>query len=204
MKKPLIVFLAIVILGGAGIALYMQSAIPGFWALDSGASSLTVTSVKNGDFEEVHTFKDIRGEADFSGSFEIRIDLESIETGIPIRDERMAHYLFETETYPVAVISGAFAPGPFEDLAVEGSMITRISATLSLHGMEKDMSADVMVTRPERDRVVITSLNPVILEAADFGLEAGIEELRAIVELDSISGTVPVSFEFVFNGGARP
>jgi len=204
MRKPIIFALAALVVVGTGAWLFLQNSIPGFWALDSQASSLTFSSTKNGDIVESHTFHGVTGEVDFSGSFRVAIDLRTVDTGIEIRDERMGHYLFQVEEFPQAMITGTFTPAPFEDLVVDGVMITRVNATLSLHGIEKDVSVDVMVTRLEWDQVRVESVNPLVLQAADFNLEGGLEELRDIVGLESISGTVPIWFQFVFNGGVTP
>ena len=78
--------------------------------LESSASKVTVVSTKvTGDGStsatELFRFNGLSGEVDEKGNATVTIDLANIETGVEIRNERMAEYLFETGEYPDAVIN---------------------------------------------------------------------------------------------------
>ncbi|GAL17837.1 hypothetical protein JCM19235_6390 [Vibrio maritimus] len=49
------------------------------------------------------------------------------------------------------------------------------------------------------DKVVIVSTDPMIIQAADFGLDVGIEKLREVAGLPSIAMSVPLTFVLVYN-----
>jgi len=57
----------------------------------------------------------------------------------------------------------------------------------------------VFVTRIDGGRVEVASAEPVVLSLADFELEAGLEALRNIANLPSITASSPVTFTFVFD-----
>ena len=44
----------------------------------------------------------------------------------------------------------------------------------------------------------VIAAEPVLISAADFGLESGVEALREVAGLNVISTAVPVSFQLVF------
>lgn len=48
------------------------------------------------------------------------------------------------------------------------------------------------------ERLLVTSLKPFILSANDYGLAEGIEMLRTVANLPSISTVVPVTYNFIF------
>ena len=72
------------------------------WVLDNDASRLSFVSTKAGSVAEVHRFTSLRGGIDRRGNVAVAIFLQSVDTLIPIRDERMRELLFETATFPAA------------------------------------------------------------------------------------------------------
>ena len=73
------------------VVLSLTMAPPVFsdWQLKTEHSSLSFTSVKNGTITESHQVTGLSGFVSQSGSTAITIDLSSVETGIPIRNERL-------------------------------------------------------------------------------------------------------------------
>jgi hypothetical protein len=57
----------------------------------------------------------------------------------------------------------------------------------------------VSVQRLSNSRVMVQSMAPVLTRAVDFNLTAGVEALRSVVNLTSISAAVPVDFALVFD-----
>ena len=74
------------------------------WNLINEESRINFISIKASDIAEIHTFKDLSGSVKNSGEVQVIINLSSLETLIPIRNERMANLLFETKIYPKATI----------------------------------------------------------------------------------------------------
>ena len=72
------------------------------WSLINEESRINFISIKASDIAEIHTFKDLSGSVKNSGEAQVIINLASLETLIPIRNERMANLLFETKIYPTA------------------------------------------------------------------------------------------------------
>ena len=72
------------------------------WALDNERSHLTFVSIKAKDVAEIHTFKEMSGTVDTDGKIAVNLMLDSVETLIPIRNERMRELLFETAKYKEA------------------------------------------------------------------------------------------------------
>jgi len=68
------------------------------WTLDSDQSSLHFVSIKNGTTAETHRFAELEGKAADSGKVTVVVHLISVDTKIPIRDERMQEMLFDTKT----------------------------------------------------------------------------------------------------------
>ena len=204
MKKPLILILFALVMALGAAYYFYSSSIPAFWTVNAAESSLSFTSIKNGDIEEVNTIPGLSGGADFMGEYSITMDLRTVETNVDIRNERMREFFFETDTWALATVSGPFEPRDFENLPIGATLQTRINGTLSLHGIEQPIAMDVVVTRTAWDRVTVSSFLPVTIDAADYNLEDGLETLRGLVGLDSISPITNVSFELVLEGGVLP
>ena len=126
------------------------------------------------------------------------IALGSVETLIAIRNERMREMLFEVANYPKAILTAPVAQGTVEALAPGESVEQRLTGTLSLKGAGIPLEFSVRVSRQGPDAVRVESLGPVMVSAEQLGLAAGVEALRAIAGLNSITPMVPVSFSLLF------
>ena len=168
------------------------------WSLDADASRIGFASVKAGEIIEAHHFYGLSGQISSAGNVAVDIPLDQVETKIDLRNERMREILFETGTYPIAKITASVDPEDFKSLTIGGRTQTQIEGTLSLHGVEAPITADVFVTRIAERRVEVASAEPVILYVEDFNLTNGLEALREVANLPSITASSPVTFTFVF------
>ncbi len=166
------------------------------WQLDNDASSVSFNSIKNGQVVESHYFKSINGSIE-ANQASVSIDLSSVETAIGIRNERMQAMLFETGTYPVATITAILDREDVAALRSKATSTLQLPITIELHGQQANSTVPVLVTR-SADRITVSSQRPVIIQASTFKLAAGIEALRKIAGLQSITLSVPVSFSLNF------
>ncbi|MGK0338632.1 MAG: hypothetical protein ACJAWF_003263 [Candidatus Azotimanducaceae bacterium] len=134
------------------------------------------------------------------GQARVIIDLDSVETLIPIRNERMRSLLFKTTEYSEAFVSVDLAMGKFNTLATGSSMMESLEVDVTISGVTAAVTVPVTVTR-SADSVIVSSIKPAVISAGNWGLMPGIEALRAIAGLTSITPTVPVSFTLKFDHG---
>lgn len=168
------------------------------WTLDPARSHLAFVSIKANDVAEVNTFGKIQGTLDADGQATVTLLLDSVETLIPIRDERMREFLFETTDYREAVLTARIDPKLVADMAVGD--ITQINAegSLSLHGQVQPLTLSMQAAKVDAKTVMVASIKPLIVDAAKFGMSDGVEKLREIAGLASISKAVPVNFVITF------
>ena len=179
------------------MALASFSAQAASWALDEGASSVHFVTAKNAVIAETHEFLAVSGAVD-AGEAAVTIALGSVETLIPIRNERMREMLFEVASFPEATLTAPVGQGRLEALAPGESVEQRLSGTLALKGQSSPLELAVRVSRQGADAVRVESLGPVMVSAEQLGLAPGVEALRAIAGLNSITPMVPVSFSLLF------
>ncbi len=172
------------------------------WTLDNDQSSLSFISIKATDIGEVHTFTHLDGGITDSGEVAITINLASVETFIPIRNERMQEMLFETKLFPSATINASLEDSALNALAPGMLMPLDINASLRIKDRSIALTLKVMAARLSSDKVIVTSRQPVLLTAASVGLTEGVEKLRAVANLPNISQVVPVSFVLTFKQDA--
>ena len=175
--------------------------IPGDWTVVEAESMLTFDSVKNGDIDETHEISGITGFSDAYGTIRIELAMDSVESYIDIRNERMREHLFQTAEHPIAVVSADYELAMLEDLEVGASRDIELPFSLSLRGIPLDLVAQVRVTRLETDRVQVESTAPVEVHALALELMDGIDTLQELAGLDSIARQVPVSFVIAFERG---
>ena len=168
------------------------------WSLDSSASHVSFISVKALDIAEVHSFGVIDGEISDKGRAAIAIDLASVDTGIPVRNERMITLLFNTEEYPLADVRTKLDKDLLQELQPGQTTELDVKLELNLHGTKLPIETRLSVARLSETALTVSSIKPLIINAASVGLSEGIEELRKVANLPSISGAVPVSFVLKF------
>lgn len=169
------------------------------WTLKNDQSQLSFISIKKGDIAEVHRFDRLEGSVDKKGNVKLVIELASVDTAIPIRDERMREMLFDTKVFPRATLSGTVDANQVSKLKVGDMMVNTIQGQLSMHGKSSPVNAELVVARLAADTLLIASRKPVVLQAGDFDLLAGVEKLREVAGLSSISNAVPVNFVLTFS-----
>lgn len=174
---------------------------PADWTVIEAESMLTFDSVKNGDIDETHEISGITGQADANGAIRIALAMDSVESYIDIRNERMREHLFQTAEHPIAVVSADYELAMLEDLEIGASRDIELPFSLSLRGVPLDLVAQVRVTRLETDRVQVESTAPVEVHALALELMDGIDTLQQLAGLDSIARQVPVSFVIAFERG---
>ena len=168
------------------------------WSLDNDASQVSFVSVKAGDAGEVHRFTEISGGLSADGDASVTIQLASVDTLIPLRDERMRELLFQTELFPTALLSANIDMDALNAIGPGESMDMTANLILDLHDQQIKLAAEMIVARLGDHRLMVSSRKPVIVNAASVDLVNGIEALRAIANLPSISKAVPVSFVLTF------
>jgi len=168
------------------------------WTLSADDSSLSFISVKAEHIAEVHSFARLSGEIDNGGEAVVSIDLTSVQTGIDIRNERMQSMLFNTDMYPRAQVSADVDAAALSSMAVGESAVLEVPLAINLHGEVLTLSAPLRVSHVQ-DGLRVDTLAPIIVKADAFALVDGIESLREIAGLPSISRSVPVSFSLLFS-----
>ncbi|WP_263145179.1 YceI family protein [Pseudomonas sp. RIT-PI-AD] len=168
------------------------------WYLDNESSRISFISSKQGTLSEVHRFLTLHGTIDDAGQALLRIELDSVSTGVPLRDQRLRQWLFEVAHFPEARVAARLDLGPITNLAPGAQLELRLPLSLTLHGKTRHYQADLLATRLDDHRFQVVTLAPLVLQAPDFGLAAGLERLRAGAGLDLLSPSVPVGAVLIF------
>lgn len=183
------------------LALGVVLASPAYagWTLDNDASRINFVSTKANTAAEVHTFGSLDGQVDDEGNATLSIDLNTVDTAIEIRDERMRDILFETAQFPTATLAATVDMAAVAGLSAGETTELTTEGQLMVHGTTSSVTFDISVSRLGDDRILVASRKPVIVNASQVGLLAGVEKLREVAGLPSISPAVPVSFVLAFD-----
>ena len=168
------------------------------WTLNNEASTLSFVTVKADHVAEVHTFDELSGAIQEDGQVLIEIALASVNTLVPIRNERMQSMLFETDLFPRGSITAQINTDQLANMALGSSETMGVDFSLELHNQTQTYNATVLVSRQENG-LMATTLKPIVVNAGSFDLVSGVESLREVAGLPSISRAVPVSFTVVFD-----
>ena len=166
------------------------------WILDETNSSIYFVSVKNNSIVERHGFGKISGSITSAGVVAISIDLNSVDTKIPIRDERMRKLLFQTELFPTAEFSAQVSES---DLRADAKSVRyrEVQGNLSLHGKQVKLKSELTILKGV-DSIQVFTNYPIFLSLEAFDLSIGVSALRDIAGLDDISAAIPVVLNLRF------
>lgn len=169
------------------------------WILNNSESTIDFISIKKSAVGELHTFGSLGGSLKTSGDATIVISLDSVDTMIPIRDERMKSMLFDVITFPDAIVSTKIDYNRITNMKAGESIMQSLQLRLSLHGEVKSVQADMHIVMLAGDRLLVATSKPIIVNAEDFSLGKGVDLLREIAKLPAISSAVPVTVVLVFD-----
>ena len=159
-------------------------------------SNLAFITSKNSAVTEVSSFKTLTGDISDKGVAKVVIDLASVDTAIPLRDERMQTFLFETSKFTEATFT-ANVSSVLKEVKDSGSATATITGELSMHGQTVSIAFDVLALE-SKGGIVVTTTKPALVKAADFNLVSGVEKLRELAGLNAINPNVPTSFVLTF------
>ena len=159
------------------------------WQVGPG-SQVQFVSIKNNKVGEVSHFETLAGKVTGAGEVEVRVALDSVETNIGIRNERMKKMLFEVGLYPEAVITAQLDTEAVAAMSDGGT--TDVALQIDLHGQTVTKEAQLNVALTDQG-LSATTAQPILLTAAEFGLEDGVAALQAVAGLNAISRVIPVT-----------
>ncbi|MFT6421066.1 MAG: polyisoprenoid-binding protein YceI [Porticoccus sp.] len=167
--------------------------------MDSSRSTLNITSVKNDRLAELFAFERVSGTIDdASGKASIEVALDSIDSGIEIRDERMRKYLFNTEAFKTASFTADIDLKALKSLKPGEQREIELKGELAMSGHTVPISFQTQVTRLNSGALSVATVAPGFIDVTRHKMAPGIEKLRSLAGLDNISLAVPVTFSVVF------
>lgn len=204
MRKPLLIFMSTVLLAACTPQVEeVQPLTKSAWALNGEDSRLSFVSIKAGEIAEANRFTGLSGGVAADGKVDIAVDLASVDTGIDVRDQRLRDFLFEIAQNPEAAISAQLDPAGFADLGIGERREETFEVNVMLKGVTVPFEVTTDVMRIAADRLVVTSVAPVLLDANFFELGEGLAKLQELASLPSISSAVPVTFSLSFERQAQ-
>jgi polyisoprenoid-binding protein YceI len=160
----------------------------------TASSRVGFVSIKNNSIGENNVFEQVTGSISDAGHVALSIDLTSVETGVGIRNERLQRMLFEVGKFPTAMVQATLSASQLDALKAGDNVSETVKVTVSLHGMSVDKLAPLTVGVSE-DGLRVTSTQPIVVTAKDFGLESGVAALQAIAGLNAISQSIPITVD---------
>lgn len=187
------------VLGGGAQA--QGNPFAGGWTLRPDGSSLNFQSTKNQTKVETSGFAAFSGSIDENGAAKIVVELESVDTGIDLRNVRMRFLFFESFQFPTATITAQLDPGALADLRETRRKIIRVPYVMNLHGVVRTAEADLAVTLLTDEMVNVSTATPIIVAVADYDLAGGVQKLEEAAGVE-IMPQAAVTFDFNFGRNA--
>ena len=163
------------------------------WSVND-TSRVGFVSIKNNVIGENNAFERVSGGISETGAVTVNIDLASVETGVGIRNERLQKMLFNVVNFPQATVSAQLSEQQLMALKSGGSVAESISVSVALHGNTVSKQVELAAAKAG-NALRVTTTQPIVITAAEFGLEAGVAALQQIAGLKAISRSIPVTVD---------
>lgn len=163
------------------------------WQL-AASSQVNYVSVKNSQIAENNVITGLSGGLTRAGELSVSLDLTTVDTGVQIRNERMQQMLFEVFDFGTATVEGSLTSDQLASLRAGEAVRASLPLELTLHGVTQTVTAELLAV-PDENAILVTSTAPILINAGDFGLEAGVAALQQIAGLSAISLAVPVTVD---------
>lgn len=184
---------------GFGLLLWLPVSAMAGWQLDSEHALVSFVSIKNNAVAELHRFDSLTGSIDDDGKATVVISLSSVNTGVEIRDERMQEFLFATGEFPQATVTTQLDAEWLSALKQGQAYARDLEFMIDLHGQQQTVTALTGMIIDAKGNLHVETIQPVLLDANQFGLGGGIAKLQELAALQAIATAVPVTFALVFN-----
>lgn len=167
------------------------------WTLDAENSKISFGSIKNHDVGESHSFSDMSGYVDSNGMAMVEIMLASVQTNVDIRNERLIEHVFLGG--PKASLTASIDMDAMNAIPVGGMTKLLVEGDLTLIGEPVPLDVSMFAVRLTEDKVMVMSDDLIFVNAAEAGVDQGIDALQELAGLDDITRTVPASLRLVFD-----
>lgn len=170
------------------------------WQSEDVAVSFLTTKLapQSSTVTETNTFSLTSATIDFDGKLRAAIDLDTLDTGIGIRDQRIQEKLFQAVNSGEMVITTSLNMPNIEALHVGEQRHLSQGLHITFGQIETDVTADLLLTRLSDTRLSVVTLKPIVLELHLLGVDQGINTLREIAGLEAIAMQAPVSINATF------
>ena len=170
------------------------------WVVDTKNSHVGFASVKNKTIAENHRLSGLSGSVGSDGEALVSIDLATVETLVPIRNERIREILFDVANFPSATIKTKLDMDQINSISSGETEGLRIPLSIGLKSIKISKSVMVNVVRSGENIYDVASADPIMIRASDFSLLDGVKTLKEMAGLQSIETVVPVTFNLRFVG----
>ena len=96
------------------------------------------------------------------------IDLETLDTGIELRDKHMRDSYLETATYPFAEFTGTFLRLP--DATALGTQFVTVTGTFRMHGIDQEITVDGELDFSDPEEVQLHASWTILLSDYDIDI----------------------------------
>ena len=138
------------------------------------------------------------GYLDKQGNLKMEIELDSVETDISIRDQRIKEWLFETARFPKVEIQSQMDHDWMNALGVHEEASKVQPLTISFHGKTIQTEASLKIIKLDDNTINVMTQEPVHINLLELEMMQGLNSLTEVMDLKSISYLVPVKFQGKF------
>ncbi|MCX4029749.1 YceI family protein [Endozoicomonas sp. SM1973] len=178
----------------ASTALPVQAA----WQVQSEHSKVNFVTEKiftNGkSVKETQLISGVSGQVNDQKQAEIKIDLATIDTKIPIRNDRIKQWVLDTTNYRYATVKADLSGIDEQKLTVGAVKQMEVDGKLTIRETTLPIKLFVKVIKSSATDYLVESYQDTSINISQYGGEAGVQQMTKVMGLKSITSVVPVKW----------
>jgi hypothetical protein len=111
----------------------------------------------------------------------------------------MLAHLFESAKYAEITATANIKPQLVQDMAVGSNQQLKTDLTVTIREQSQTFATELSVSKLTDGRIVVSTVAPVLVNAVNYQLDAGVAKLKDIAKLQRIEMIVPVTFQVTLN-----
>ncbi|WP_163833641.1 YceI family protein [Spartinivicinus ruber] len=175
------------------------SQVQAAWLVQSENSKVNFITEKiftnDKSVKETQLISGVAGEVDNQKQAEIKIDLATIDTKIPVRNDRIKKWVLDITNYRYATVKADLSAINEQKIAVGDSKQMAVDGSLTIREATLPIQLFVKVTKNSATHYSVVSYKDTSININQYGGEDGIQKMTQVMGLKSINPVVSVKWE---------
>lgn len=145
--------------------------------------------------KETQLIKGVVGTVDNQKQAEIKIDFSTIDTKIPIRNQRIKEWVLDTTQFRYGTVKADLSAIDDQKINVGESSQMTVKGDFTIRDKTLPVTLYIKLTKESATEYSVSSYEPTVINTSEFDSNGGVQKMTQVMGLKSINNVIPVSWQ---------